>query len=327
MTGDSEINQVFRVLIIGAGRIGATFDKPGDKNILTHAHAFSRTKGFVLHGFIDSDYGKAQQASKIWGGDAFWGLDEALQADIVDVVCLAAPDEYHADYLKELARHDIKLIFAEKPLTHTWEETEQIADLYSQLALPLAVNYSRRYVPEFSYWRECIQAGDWGRFLGGNVYYGKGLVHNGSHLLDLLLYLFGDLRLIKTLEKINDYYPHDPSLSALLQLKQEGFFHLQAMDYNYYGFCEMELLFEKKRVRMVNSGFNLEEYDVKDNPIFEGYRGLFHSRSLSSSLGIAMENAAANIYGFLTKNERLFCDIDDALAVSRLCRAIQEGSN
>ncbi len=325
--GIDEVSTDFRVLIIGAGRIGAFFDQPGDDNVLTHAHAFSRSPGFSLHGFIDNDASKAQQAAQRWGGEAYLNLPEALAAGPIDVVCLATPDEYHADYLKELSRCNLKLVFAEKPLTSSWEETEQIGQLYSELALPLAINYSRRYVPEFSYWRDCIQAGSWGRFLGGNVYYGKGLIHNGSHLLDLLLYLFQEVSLVKTLERIDDFYIHDPSYSALLQLKKEGFFHLQAIDYNYYSFCEMELLFEKKRVRMLNSGFSLDEYDVKDNPLFEGYKGLFQDRTVATSLGNAMLTAADNIWGFLTRNEPLLCSLDDALAVSQLCHEIQKGSN
>lgn len=60
----------YNVLIIGAGNIGAFFDMPYSKNVLTHAHAFSKVEGFNLLGFVDVDNKKAIEAANIWNAKA-----------------------------------------------------------------------------------------------------------------------------------------------------------------------------------------------------------------------------------------------------------------
>jgi len=317
--------RVYNVLIIGAGKIGAFFDQPGSENILTHAHAFFIHPGFKLLGFVDSNVEQAQKATSIWGGVYFNNLDEALHKHRVDVVCLAVPDEYHYPYLQELAHQNIKIIFAEKPLTKTLPEALEIKQLYSSLPISVQLNYSRRFVPEIIRLRNNIKDGLYGRYLSGTGYYGKGLLHNGSHMLDLLLSLLGNVSDYLLTGVIDDFYEDDPSVSAVLTMSEGAPFFLQSIDCRAYTIFEMDLLFERRRVRLIDSGFVIEEYEIRESPVFAGYKNPVMASEQKTSLGRSIYHAAENIYQHLNKGDVLLCGLDDGVNVLSLCRQLKEG--
>jgi predicted dehydrogenase len=320
------VSPVYNVLIAGAGQIGAFYDQPGDAGILSHAHAFSACPGFNLTGFVDCDFSRAEQAAAIWGGSAWTGLEQALDSLPVDVLCLAVPDEWHYDYLHKLADSRVKLIFAEKPLTRTWPQALEIRELYAQPSAPaVEVNYLRRFVPEFIDLRKRIQSGKLGSFLGGTAYYGKGLVHNGSHMIDLLRFLIGEIREVQPLAQEYDFYPDDASISGMLSFAGGKQVMLQTVDCRSYSVFELDLFFAQNRVRILDSGFAIEEYVVKDDELFTGYRRLEQAFSAATSLGQAMYLAAANIYDFLAFNKPLGCSLGDGCRVIEICQALQEG--
>src|SRR5688572_3156141 len=130
------MKQLFNVLIVGAGNIGAFFDTPQSSQMLTHAHAFSSHPGFNLLGFVDCSLEKARLAAQVWQCSWFTTIEEAFAQHRVDVVCVATPDETHYEILTLLAQFSVKLVFAEKPLTKTLDEAEVIVALYQTKHIP-----------------------------------------------------------------------------------------------------------------------------------------------------------------------------------------------
>lgn len=313
---------VFSVLIIGAGKIGAFFDNPEKSEVLTHAHAFCSHNGFRLIGFIDVESKQADKAAAVWGGNAFSTIPEAFARQIVDVVVVAAPDNIHYSLLKEIAAYKPKLVFSEKPLTKRLEEAEEIVRLYKEQNIVLGVNYTRRFVPEFVILRNEIRIGKFGKFLAGNGYYGKGTLHNGSHLVDLLRFLIGEIAATRTITKTHDYLNDDPSCTAVLNMAVGGEFIMQAVNCHTYTIFEIDLHFEKKRVRMTDSGLRIEKYDVIESSLFEGYRiPVFHKAS-DTGLKSAIRNAAEMIYSQLLFGEKFCCSGEDAILTQKVCSSI-----
>ena len=77
---------IYRVSIIGAGKIAAFYDTPQSEMILTHAHTISISEEFLLSGFYDTSKKQAIKAAKIWGGVAF--DDIRMACEEADVVCI-----------------------------------------------------------------------------------------------------------------------------------------------------------------------------------------------------------------------------------------------
>ncbi|NPV91578.1 MAG: Gfo/Idh/MocA family oxidoreductase [Firmicutes bacterium] len=314
-----------KVLIIGAGCIAALFDKPGDERVLTHAHAVWKSDGFELVGFVDPQIDKARAAAEVWGGKAFPDLVEAFGDERVDVAGIAVPDEFHYELLNEVARYPVRLVLAEKPLTRTLEEAEKVRKLYAEIGRPVLVNYSRRFVPEFEDLKIKIQSGEFGRFLNGAGYYGKGFLHNGSHMVDLMRHLLGEPTGWKVTGAVEDFYGDDPSLSVSLEFGDEVRFSMLAVDCRAYTVFELDLLFEKKRVRIVDSGFSVEEYDMVENPVFKGYRRLEKGREYGTSFGVMMSLVYENIFEHLSRGTGLKCSLEDAYRTMKLCEEVKRG--
>ena len=317
------MSTAYNVLIVGAGNIGAFYDTPNSDAVLTHAHAFSLHKGFKLLGFVDTDLEKAARAAEIWNCSYFNTIGEAFE-NRVDVVCIAVSDNMHYSVLKQISKFPVKLVFTEKPFTKTLPEAVEISDLYKQRNIAIQINYLRRFVPEFEAIKNNIDAGLYGKYVSGTGYYGKGLSHNGSHMIDILRYFIGEIQQSKTINIINDFYEDDPGVSAVLTFNDNKPFFLQAIDCNLYSICEADLLFEKKRLRIIESGFKIVEYEIKENIVFKGYKSMYEANDYNTSLNKAMLYAAENIYSYFDDNIALKCTAYDGYAALKECLAIGE---
>ena len=309
----------YKVLIIGAGRIGAFFDTPDSKAVLTHAHAFSQAEQFELVGFFDSVKENAKKAAERWNTKFFENLEEALQA--ADIVCCTVPDAYHYEMLKKIVEcNNIKFVFGEKPITENVEQAREICSLYRNRNIPLQINYTRRYLEEFWQLKNEIQG--YGKLLKGCGYYGKGILHNGSHMLDLIYNLLGEIKSAETLDRIYDCYEKDPSVDVKLQVAG-GNVYLHAVDCQAVTIFELELFFEKARVRILEGGSKIEIYSVMPSEIYEGYFNYKLTDVREVNYDKSFTNAVNNIYEYLENGERLLCPMEEAKGVLEICCKLQ----
>jgi len=298
----------YKALIIGAGKMAAFFDKPKDTNILTHAHAYFAHKNFEIAGFVDVDLNKARGAAKVWGSAAFLSISDAYNnLKDIDVVSVCAPDEEHFKILKEIAKFQPKIVFCEKPITNSAKEAQEIISLYKKRDIALLINYSRRFVGEIQNLQKEIKGGAFGDFLSGSAYYGKGLVHNGSHMIDLIRLLVGEINSAEVYKKEADFFKQDASVSARLTLENNKIINLSYINCNNFSIFELDLFFEKGRVRLIDSSGKIERFKRAKSQIYKGYRYLERASVIRTSLGRAMYGAVENIYGFLSKKSQLSC--------------------
>lgn len=315
------LHEPLRALIIGAGKIAAGYDEPGAGNVLTHAHGYRAVPGFSLVGFVDRDALQAERAAAKWGGKAFSSLEAAFAAGPINVVSVATPDETHATVLQELAAYGPRLVFCEKPLAQNWADAESIATSYRGSSTEIQLNYLRRFVPEFCAVKRRIAAGEYGRFLTGSGYYVNGFLHNGSHMVDLLQYWLGAATGAQELpggkarsQQATDTMPVDADKTVALHFSDGGLFTVQALPGNPYWVFEMELLFEKKRLRVLDSGLAIQEYSLGENRVFPGTLEMQPQPIQNSGLDRAMQHAMQNIRDHLLVGEPLICPLPDALA-------------
>lgn len=318
------MNQIYNVLIIGAGKIGAFFDSPDADSVLTHAHAFKKHEGFKLIGFIDSEIEKAKKAASIWGGGFYANIGEVFETEKVDLAVVAVPDEFHYRVLKELSKLPLRAVLTEKPLTKELTEAEELVRVFNERNIPVTVNYFRRFIPEIEKIKDKILSGVYGGFLVGSGYYGKGIVHNGSHVIDLLRFLVGEIREIMTVSAIADFYEDDKSVSAVLKLGSQGNFFLGCADCRNYTLLEMDLLFERKRIRISEVVSKIEEFDVQESKLFKGYHNIVKTAEYPTSFNDALYFEAENIYRNLTEGQALKCPAEDGYKTLKTAIDIRE---
>lgn len=309
---------LYKVSIIGAGNIAARFDLPENEKILTHAHAVTEHSDFEISGFFDKDNARAFEAARRWGGKVYADMETAVQD--ADIVCCCVPDRFHGSVLKEVAQFRPRLVIAEKPLTDKYEEAIEIQKLYEG-KIPLIVNYSRRFLEEFHRLKRDIKS--YGKFLKGIGYYGKGILHNGSHMIDILSFLLGKVEDIRNLgTEIYDFESDDPSYDVVLKVQQENFY-MMAIDCRAVTIFEIELFFEKARVRILNGGEKIEIYHVEASDTYAEYKNYQPIEIRNVNYSEAMLGLMENVSRFLKGEEALNCTLQDGMDVLKICMRIR----
>lgn len=291
------------VLIIGAGQIAAGYDSPSSTKILTHAHAIHRHPGFNLIGFYDTDKKKAAAAAKKWNSQAFDNLSGA------DILVICTPDSNHLDSIRQAVALAPKLIILEKPIASNYNDAEQI--ISAVRGLPTQVNLSRRFIREFQ--ALSLDVKYYGTFLAGTGYYGKGFVHNGSHMIDLLKMLLGEIISVTVLNEFHDYSSDDLTKDVMIHYNNGGEFYMKGINCNLLTIFELDLIFEKARVKILDSGERIQIFRLSQSEKYQGYINFTNSEEIRTEIDNAMYNLYQNIYDFVIHNAELLSPIENAL--------------
>lgn len=155
-----------RLLIVGAGRIGAGFGWHDD--VYTHAGAARALSDRVeLVGFVDPSIERAGAAMTKWKKPVYQDLPTAIHALKPDLLSVCVQPEQQVEVLEQIP-DSIKGIWCEKPYMGPDESK-----------IPIQVNYLRRADPSHQYIASVPQHNT------ALIVYGKDDIHTKCHFLDL----------------------------------------------------------------------------------------------------------------------------------------------
>lgn len=312
---------IYKAVIIGAGRIAAGFDNPSDRRILTHSHAYKSHSRVSLEGIFDIDKNKAKAAAQKWGSRHFSNLKEMLEIIRPDIVSVCTPDDDHFSTLKKLVGYKPKLIICEKPLTRNIKESKYLVNLFNKNNIPVLVNFSRRFDQTTEKIKKELDNGKFGKVIGASAIYTKGIVHNGSHMVDLARHLFGEVKKVRSLHSFGTVAP-DKAVGAFLELQRCPQLYLMPADSNSYTIFELDILCEKIRIRFVDEGFKMEIQSVENDPVFAGYKILGKIKKEKTFLDRSLYEMVDNAINYLDKREKLLSDISNAFNTQIICESI-----
>lgn len=320
------------VLVVGCGNIAGGFDAARDATLppLTHAGAFSRHGGFRLFACVEPDPARRKAFMQRWGVlQGFASLDEvatALPPATFDVVSLCSPTTTHAEQLRAVLALRPRLVFCEKPVSPTLAETAELVRLCAEASVPLAVNHTRRWASDVQRLADELRAGAWGAVRSAVGTYNKGVLNNGSHLVDLLHLLLGPMVLDQTGAPVADFWPDDPTIPALLHTLNGVPVHLATAHAGDVAVFELQIVTERAVITMEDGGLNWRVRRVVDSPVFAGYRVLDAGERRAGEYLLATSRAVANLHDHLRHGTPLASHGQSALAAQRLCEAIRRAA-
>jgi predicted dehydrogenase len=312
----------FNTLIIGAGRIASGFDNFGGENILTHAHAYKVCKKTKLLGFYDINSDQSKIAANKWSCQSFGSLGDVFKREDVDIVSVCTPTDTHFEVLRYLLDKRPKIVICEKPLTLSKKQGEEIIELYQEAKIPILVNYSRRFDSAMLGLQDVISKKKYGNTICASALYTKGLLNNGSHLINLLQFFFGDYTDGKRLYSVFDYTSIDPTVAAIIGFVGCKKVHLIPGNEENYSIFELDILFEEARVRLTNFGFSVCIQKKIADPIFPNYSVLGEEEIRKTSYGKSCLYLVENAVGYLEKGDKLLCTGSDALRTQVICESL-----
>jgi predicted dehydrogenase len=316
-----------RVLIVGCGNIAGAFDVGRLTSGLpyTHAGAYMRDGRFTMTACVEPDEMRRKAFMDDWGVPAgFSSMDEVADAGYeCDVISICSPTPSHAHDLETALHLKPKLIFCEKPATRSVAETERLAAECRKANIPLAVNYTRAWDPDVVKLQDGMHAGQWGQLRSVVGFYNKGILNNGSHMLDLLHRLVGPMDIVKVGKPVQDFFADDPSVPAWLEGPQGVPVQLVCGHAGDFAIFELQLVFSRGVLTMEEGGMFWRERRALDSDTFKGYRMLEEGVRRAGEYPRAMLRAVDNLYRAVSLGDPLASTGESALAAQRICEQIK----
>lgn len=254
----------FKALLVGLGQIGSGYDADlpfvqdqprSSARTLTHARALACHPGFSLEAGVDPNPEARNRFNQLYRAPAYADLSSWFASSpdsSPDLVVIAvAPQLQPAVVVSLLDLIQPRALLLEKPMASCLQQAETlqaVCDGYPQMSV--AVNYIRRWLPAVQAWRRRIEAGDLGRLLHGSLTYGKGLLSNGSHFVNLADAWLGPLALGRVMDRGQPCLGFDRETSLELLAADHDQAPLQVRSIGAAGLRsgELDLWFEQGRI-------------------------------------------------------------------------------
>lgn len=315
------------MLIIGGGSIAGGFDAASPAGMMprTHAGAYRAHGGFALSACVEPDPVRRAAFQQRWQiAQGFASVSEVLAAGLCfDVVSICSPTSEHHGHLLVCAELGARVVFCEKPLCGSLAQAEHAVRYLAERGIALAVNHNRRWDPEVASLRMEIEEGRWGRLRSATGHYNKGVLNNGSHLLDLLHMFVGPMETMHAGPPCRDYWDEDPSIPALLRGEGQVSVALNCGHAADYSLFELQLVLEKATIAMEDGGLQWRVRPAAPSPQFTGYRALAAGELRPGRYLECMSIAVQNIDEAVRQGATLRSTGETALAAQRLCETLR----
>ena len=315
----------FSAAVVGLGRIGQGYDYACEDgtSVRTHASAFHNHDGYELVAGVDPLGEERRRFEEKYQRPTYDDVHALLRHHELDVIALAVPTEHHLETLKKIVGRDLRAVVCEKPIAATLTHANRMVDLAGQCGTALLVNYQRRFEPGVIELRDAIGREELGDIYKGTVWYSKGLVNNGSHFIDLLLFLLGDASEVTVLDPgrkcDGDWEP-----DLMIRFGNASMYFLAGRE-EHFSIGDVELVGTKGRAQYrIGGGIELRASEA--HPHIPGYRRLSPSaRTLPNENDRYQWHVVQHLYQHLTANTRLNSDGHTALKTLRVVdEAIQQ---
>lgn len=311
---------------MGCGRIGSEFDDdPKRSNIATHAGAYSAVPETELVAVADINKEKLEKCIKKWDiGSAYQSYEELLEKEALDILSICTWTSQHLDIVKSAVEHGVKAIFCEKPIAVTLGDACQMVELCKTNNVLLQIDHQRRFCEFHQRVREILLNGKLGNIQQASFHYTAGIANTGSHMFDLLRFLFGDVSWVMAVQSENkSHNPTDPNLDGVIKFKNGLFCSIHACDVKKFLIFELDIIGAEGRIRITHSGFDLEFYEIQESNTFSGYKELYPSKPLinKNTPRDFMINGVKHIVNCLEEGKNSISSGEDGLRALELIHA------
>ncbi|MEY8200019.1 MAG: Gfo/Idh/MocA family oxidoreductase [Colwellia sp.] len=313
------------VLIIGLGQIGMGYDLclESETHVYSHCRAFNLHSSFSLLGGVDPDEKNRAGFENEYQFPAYKNLKLALKELEPDLVIISAPTTYHLDLLQAVLKFsDPKAILCEKPLSYDLEDARLMVDLCKEREIQLFVNYMRRSDPAVIEINDKLNSGKIATPVRGVAWYSKGLMHNGSHLFNLLEYWLGTMVKFEIISPGRSLENGDkePDVKVYFEKGEIVFLSLEEENYSHY---TIELMAPNGMLRYEMAGHQATWQPVIQNPVFKLNKSItVEQKIIETNMNKFQYNVASQVEMAFKKEKYFLSSGEDALRTIESLSAI-----
>ncbi|MCR5621633.1 MAG: Gfo/Idh/MocA family oxidoreductase [Treponema sp.] len=324
------VNSQYTAALVGCGRIGYSLGLDAKREQpASHTMALLDNRRIRLVAGCDSDIGKLSVWHKAVPGAKSYQRSEDMYREVhPDIITVAVPEEFHkSEALAAIAARP-KLVILEKPVALNSREAQDIKNASVEAGVPVMINHERRFAEDYKKAKACM-AGigclqSIYAFLSSSLclYDRKGestgafsLFHDGTHLVDAVMYFLGDPPSLGqslltgiykdekgSIRQLSAHWATDKCPDITVTMSGRA---------RYFGF-EIQLNGTEGRICIGNS--YLKIYQRKDSPLYTGFFSLVSDKEAGKIEKTRyFSNMVQNAVDFLDGKAPLLSPIDTGI--------------
>ena len=319
----------YQAAIIGTGRIGFLLGKDRRREQpAAHTAALNANKRIKLIAGCDIDgtrltlWQKENPQAKIFGH-----IDKLLSETSADIITVAVNEDAHLSTTLKVLNSRPRLVILEKPVALNTEEAYKIKEASDNLNVPVMINHERRFSKDYQLVKKLIEDNKLGnlQLIRGSLWSGMrvysasqeasgaySLIHDGTHLVDIVQYLLGrqlENPIVSNIIRDNDNSVRQAEVNYLLD--DIGISLTFSGRSKYFGF-DLELRFSEGRILIGNGLFQVET--KKESPYYSGFFSLLKDKSFKPAKKSGyFSNMVQNAVDFLDNSSPLISTLDDGI--------------
>jgi len=334
-----ETMALYRVGLIGCGRIGSEFEDLRGEHPCSIAGAFNALPNCQLVAGCNRGEERLRKFGRRWGVTSLYrDHAEMLRNEQLDLVAVATPPGAHRDQVVAAAEAGAKGIFCEKPMALSLAECDDMLAACRQNGAKLLVNCTRRWIGQYEAVKRAAGVGRWGELLHlvgfcqgckplpeWEAEFEGPLLHDAVHLFDLMRFYAGDVEWVlgtASRRRRPEFRVEDTSLS-ILQFASgiDGVVVVDELTEHFR--FELELHFERGLVS-VGVGLEAKRSVRADTEETWWYRLTDDEVPAPSWEGTGILNAAKDLVRAIESDTECRCTGEDGRAALEIIMALYE---
>ncbi len=320
-----------KAVLIGAGKIGAAYATDTrltrHYRYISHAQVLSEHPGINWVAVVDPDETAREAVRQRYGLPHAAPTAAELPSDCrPDLAVLAVPPKQRRSSLKTLPT--VAAVVVEKPLGENLAESEAFAADCRERGLLAQVNFWRRADQTY----DALAAGDLAKRVGEiqfiNAYYCNGLRNNGSHIVDFVRMLAGEVDKVELLGRNivgGREQPHDVDVAFALTLQNGVSATFHPLDAACYRENGLDIWGTRGRLSIVVEGLVNLFYPSRQGRAIahDSELALDQPEQLPSTVGHALWRLYDNLLAALHGDAALYCPLDVAMGTERVIAEVE----
>lgn len=324
-----------RAVLIGAGKVGVGYaaDPLMARHypFATHAQVLAAHADFDWQAVVDISEESRETARMKWGvPHAFGSVGEMARLIEPEVAVIATPPETRMAVIEALPA--VRAVLVEKPLGLTSAGGEEFLAYCERRGIVVQVNLWRRADTTF----RSLAEGRLRELIGAPqtafVVYGNGLANNGTHMIDFVRMLLGEVESVQTLGGIEPRRagPIGGDVDVPFSMRVRGGVGVAAhpVRFEHYRENGLDVWGEKGRLSVRQEGLGIFLYQRREHRAMLGEREVAadEPQSLVSTVGHAFHEMYGNLAAALRGDAALWSPGDSALRTTRVVEAVLDSA-
>ena len=287
---------IYKAAIIGTGRIGYLLQKDKKREQpASHSIALAKNKRINLVAGCDIDHEKLALWHKDYPkANIYKNFILLMENEVPDIVIIAVDETAHLDITQKVIKYKPKLIILEKPVAQNLNLAKKIKKYAESKNVPICINHERRFSKDYLILKNLlinnkigeihsIHASLWsGMKVWDDTCHKDGacsLIHDGTHLIDIIHFLFDIILKNPVIDKITKNKKKEVhALFLHYNIKNEKIIYIEINgNKKYFGF-ELEIKGSLGRIIIGNGYFKV--YTSSLSPYYSNFRSLTKDKSI-----------------------------------------------